>query len=395
MTRLFFGLIAGVTLVPVAPGAFAAEPPTHPVAEIPQAQLRVTTRLVPLGVESNRLRGVNFDADGTAWIGTVEDDRRKVLKADPTTGKSEVVLVTDAPSTDKLYIDNVVPVGKELFVCGGWYPKQLLLDPKTGKARELELAKPGPEIFNALVVGPTVYAIDGNHGVHVWKPGDWTSELIPWPKPGKGPFAATHSPTDNALYCPMWWTEGMAQTQPLLRLDLKEKKWSTLDAPWTGNKPMRPVEVKGKLYAADMFGGHLMVFDTASQKFEARHALPGFGKRWKYLATHCAHGPFVVCVLSTFGGVKNPNGTFGFDGNRHHFVNRILVFDTRDGSAATVAVPSLSGDGYATISYAHPLGESLYLTCVDSPRGEGGPKAERGPAYLVEMRVSRAPVPAR
>ena len=68
---------------------------------------------------------------------------------------------------------------------------------------------------------------------------------------------------------------------------------------------------------------------------------------------------------------------------------------TRDGSAATVAVPSLTGDGYATISYAQPLGESLYLTCVDSPRGEGGPRAERGPAYLVEMRVSLAPVPAR
>src|SRR5262245_42567964 len=107
MTRLFLGLLAGIALASITPGAFAAEPPTHPVAEIPLVQLRVTTRLVPLGVECDRLRGVNFGADGTAWIGTVEDDRRKVLKADPTTGKAEVVLVTAAPSTDKLYIDNV------------------------------------------------------------------------------------------------------------------------------------------------------------------------------------------------------------------------------------------------------------------------------------------------
>jgi hypothetical protein len=107
------------------------------------------------------------------------------------------------------------------------------------------------------------------------------------------------------------------------------------------------------------------------------------------LATHCAHGPFVVCVLSTLAGVKNENGTFGFDGRPHHFVNRILVFDTRDASAAMVSVPSLSGEGYATIAYAQPFGESVYLTCVDSPRGERGPKAERGPAYLVEMQLSR------
>src|SRR6185369_9624747 len=109
------------------------------------------------------------------------------------------------------------------------------------KARELELPKPRTEIFNALVVDRTVYAIDGEHGLHVWKPGDWTSELIPWPERGKGPFAATHSPTDGALYCPMWWTEGMTQTQPLLRLDLKRKKWTTLEPPWLGSKPMMPI----------------------------------------------------------------------------------------------------------------------------------------------------------
>jgi hypothetical protein len=138
-----------------------------------------------------------------------------------------------------------------------------------------------------------------------------------------------------------------------------------------------------------MFGGHLMVFDLARQEFEARCALAGYGKQWKYLATHCAQGPFAVCVLSTFAGTPNANQTFGFDGNPHHFVNRIMVFDIRDGSAAMVPVPSLSGDGYATTAYARPRGDSLYLTCVDSPRADGRPRSERGPAYLVEMQFSR------
>jgi hypothetical protein len=181
----------------------------------------------------------------------------------------------------------------------------------------------------------------------------------------------------------------MPQTQPLLRLDLNEKRWTTLDPPWIGSKPMRPVEMKGKLFVADMFGGHLMAFNTSSQKFTARYALPGYGKQWKYLATHCTHGQFVVCILSTFAGVKNANGTFGFDGNPHHFVNRILVFDTRDGAATTVAVPSLSGEGYATIAYVQPRGDALYLTCVDSPRADDRPRAERGPAYLIEMQLAR------
>src|SRR5262249_33179450 len=150
------------------------------------------------------------------------------------------------------------------------------------------------------------------------------------------------------------------------------------------------VEVKDKLYVADMFGGHLMVVDVASQKFEARYALPGFGEKWKYLATFSAHGPFVVCTLSTFAGVPNGEEQFGLAGRPEDFVNRIMVFDTRDGSAAMVPVPSLSGDGYTTIAYIQPRGESLYLTCVDSPRVDDRPKIERGSAYLVEMQVLRS-----
>lgn len=263
-----FVLPAGVTGHFATADGFAVEPPTHPVTEIAPAQLRVTTRLVPLGVECDRLRGVNFDADGTAWIGLVEGDRRKVLKADPTTGKSEAVLVTSAPSTDKLYIDNAVPVGKELFVCGGWHPTQIVLDPKTNKVREFELKRPKPEIFNAVEVDGSVYAFDTTNGIHVWKVGDWTSELIPWPKPGKGPVSGTHVKSDHSFYCTLWWTEGMAETQPLLRYDLKARKWTTFDPPWPKSKPMPPVEVKGKLYLADMFGGFMMAFDVAGQKFE-------------------------------------------------------------------------------------------------------------------------------
>lgn len=48
MTRLSSGLLVGVTFVPSVPGGSAAEPPTHPVAEIPPAQLRVAQ--VPLHV---------------------------------------------------------------------------------------------------------------------------------------------------------------------------------------------------------------------------------------------------------------------------------------------------------------------------------------------------------
>jgi hypothetical protein len=373
----------------IALPASADEPPTHPAKDIPPAQLRLTTRIVPLGVETNRMRGVTFDANGTAWIGLVESDRRQVLKADPKTGQSELVRVTTKPSTDKLYMDYVVPVGNELFVCGGYYPRQIIFDPKSGRSREFDLNHPGPEIFNAIVVDDAVYSVDGNHGIYGWQPGEWTSEFFPWPRPGKGPFAGAYVAADHALYCPMWWTNGMAETQPLLRFDLKSKAWSTLDPPWPGSKPMVPIEIDGKLYVADMFSGHLMVFDIARRQFTARHQLPGHGKTWKYLATHAAYGPFVVCVLSTFAGVPNAEGSYGFDGHPHHFVNRILVFDTRDAASIMLPVPSASGDGYATIAYARTHGESLYLTCVDSPRAGDRPQFERGPAYLVEMQITR------
>lgn len=365
------------------------ESPSHPAKEIAAAQLRVTTRLIPLGVETNRMRGLNFDSNGIAWVSVVEDDRRKVVRADPATGKAEFVLVTAAPSTTSLYMDNVIPVGRDLFVCGGWYSKQIVFDPNINKPREFELKKAKPEIFNAVVVGGSVYAFDSNNGIHVWKPGDWTSELIPWPKPGKGPVSGTYVKADHSIYCTLWWTEGMPETQPLHRYDLKTGKWSTFQPPWPKTKPMPPVEAGGKLYLADMFGGFMLVFDVAGQKFETRYALPGHRKSWQYAATLSAHGPFIDCSLSTFAGTPNANKTFGFDGREHHFVNRRLLFDTRDGSAALVPVPSLSGEGYVTVAYSQSRGEFLYLTCVDSPKIDGRPRTDRGPAYLVEMKAER------
>src|SRR5690606_25698918 len=141
---------------------------------------------------------------------------------------------------------------------------------RTGRARAFELKKPNPEIFNAVAAGGSVYAFDVNNGIHVWKPGDYTCELVALPKPGKGPVGGTYVKGDHSFYCTLWWTEGMAETQPLLRYDLASGKWETFDSPWPKAKPMQPVEVNGKLYLADMFAGYMMVFDVASRKFEAR-----------------------------------------------------------------------------------------------------------------------------
>ena len=181
----------------------------------------------------------------------------------------------------------------------------------------------------------------------------------------------------------------MVETQPWLRYNLNAEQWTTLIAPWPGSKPMLPVEADGKLYFTDMFGGYMMVFDVASHKVEARHALPDHVTRWKYAASFSTHVPFIDCTLSTFSGVANDKNLYGFDGRAHHFVNRRLLFDTRDGSAAMVSVPSLSGTGYATVAYSQSYGGSLYLTCVDSTLNGDKPRSEHGPAYLIEMQVRR------
>lgn len=210
-------------------------PPTHPA------------RSVPLGVDTNRLRGLDFDVTGCAWIGLVEDDRRRLLRADPATGRTDEVLAIDGPGSDALYVDHVVPVGDELFVCGGWYPRQILLDPRTGASRQLPLPVPDPEIFNAAVVDGRVYAFDANHGLHVWTPGRWTSRLIPWPHAGRAPFAGTWVEADRASYGPAWWQQGMARTLPLVRCDPETGQWLTFDPPWPDARPMLPVAVGDRL----------------------------------------------------------------------------------------------------------------------------------------------------
>ena len=72
--------------------------------------------------------------------------------------------VNTMASDNSLYMDNVIPVGTDLFVCGGLYSRQIIVDLVTRKARKLPLRKPSPEIYNAVFVNLSVFAFDANTG---------------------------------------------------------------------------------------------------------------------------------------------------------------------------------------------------------------------------------------
>lgn len=338
-------------------------------------------RLIPLGFTTYRLRDIHLDDDGDAWIGANEPDRHILV----VNLKTEKCRKYDMNLGEGQYLDMVLPVGKKIVVCGGGYARQVILDRKTGQRTEKPLVKPEPLIYGGIVVGESAYLFDCNHGIYRWDTRDDTSEFYPYTLPGRPLVGGLYVPQQEAIYGVSWWQEGRPPT-PLVKFDLKTKQFAAaFSPPWNDVRTMPPVLVGDTLVMSDMFGGALMRFDLKTERWLDRYRLPDYGQTWKYTTACTVFGPYVVCNLSTFQGVKNTNGTYGFDGQRHHFVNKILIFDTRSAKAAIVPVPTLSPNGYATIAYLQTLQGKLYGTCVDSKLLSDGKPEERGAAFLVEF----------
>lgn len=346
----------------------------------PLRHIPFKVNITPLGFTTNRLRGIEFDADGNAWIGAATSER-SVLFYRPKTGECQKVYM-------KLdYIDTLLPVEDKIFVCGVHHPQQVIYNRKTGRFAEKPLESEKPTVWNGLVVGKYAYLFDCNSGLYRWDSEDDSHEFYPYTLKNQPPIAGAYVAQRDALYCTAWWREGMPETV-LTKFDLKAKKFTAVfDLPWEDVRPLGSQVVDDRLYSTDMFGGYLMVFDLKREEWVERYRLPGYEQSWKYASPHTVLGPYVVCCLGTGQKMKNSNGTYGFDGRSHHFVDKMLVFDTRDASAGLVDVPSLSERGYATVAYYGTLADRVYGTCVDSTLKEDGAPSEHGPAYLVEFCV--------
>jgi hypothetical protein len=360
-----------------------ALPPTLTAGSLEQIPLHV--RLIPLGVTTFRLRDIHLGDDGDAWIGANEPDRH-ILVVNLKTGVCRKV---DMNLGDGQYLDMVLPIGEKIVVCGGGYARQVIITRKTGQKIEKPLATPEPLIYGGVIAGPCAYLFDCAHGIYRWDTRDDSSAFYPYTLPGRPLVGGRYVESQHAIYGVPWWQEGQPPT-PLVKFDLKTHKYvAAFQPPWENVRTMPPVQVGDTLYTTDMFGGTLMLFDLRTERWVRRYRLPDYDKTWKYTTACAVLGPYLICNLSTFQGVKNANGTYGFDGQRHHFVNQILVFDMRHERAGFVPVPTLSSTGYATIAYLETLQGKLYGTCVDSTVMPDGKPNEKGPAFLAEFTIAK------
>lgn len=381
MTRreLLYSGSAGV-LATTSLSSGSALPPTLEARQQARAPFRL--RPIPLGYTTYRLRDIHLDDDGEAWIGANEPDRHipvvnlateKCRKADMNLG-------------DKQYLDMVLPIGEKIVVCGGGYAKQVILQRKSGKRIEKPMTVPNPLIYGGTIADSCAYLFDCQNGIYRWDTKDDSSAFYPYTGVYKPLVGGMYVRQNRSLYGVPWWQEGMPLATPLVRFDTQTGKYAgEFTAPWEAVRMMPPAQVGEQLYMTDMFAGYLMVFDIKTERWTARYRLPEYGKSWVYTTACAALGPYLLCNTSTFQGVKAANGTYGFDGQRHHFVNKVIVFDTRDASASLVDIPSLSGKGYATIAYLRTLRGKIYGTCVDSTIQPDGKPNEQGPAYLTEF----------
>jgi hypothetical protein len=375
-------LLGGAGMVTAVKKGFAA-------SEVPltkQAKVRrnapFRTEILPLNIETYRLRDIHVDDGGEAWIGANEPDRH-IPVVNLKTGKTRRV---DMNIGDGQYLDMVLPVGKTIVVCGGAYGKQVFLDRETGKRIEKPLLATNPLIYGGTVAPPYAYLFDCHNGVYRWDTRDYTGVFFPYNGNGQPLVGGRVVASKRAIYGISWWQEGMPVPTPLVKFATETGKHvREFTPPWKEVRTMSPVQVGDRLYMTDMFGGTLMVFDLKTEQWTARYCLPGYGKTWKYTCACTALGPYVFCNTSTFQGVKNQNGTYGFDEQSHHFVNQVIVFDTRDASAYLLPVPALTEKDYATLAYMQTIRGRVYGTCVNSTLQPDGKPEERGPAYLLSF----------
>ena len=338
---------------------------------------------IPLGARTGRLRAVHFDDDGSAWIGAAEADSSVLVYHFQSRRPERIVMDYGSFSG----IDALLPAGHKVYVCAGDHPRQIVYDHNARHHVELPLAQPGPDIRGGLVMHKRVYLFDQEHGLYCWNSEDDSREFYPYSLPGSPPANGVYASVQSALYCAPPLQNGAAGSPALSKFSLRLKRFTAeFPCPWEGARPSGVTVVGNRLYSCDALGGWMMVFDLRSERWITRHRLPGHGTQWRFACAQASFGPLVLCVISTFQGHANTDGTYGLNGKRHHFVDQLLAFDSRDGGASTVPVPGLTRNGRATISHLTKHGACTYGSCVNSSKARDGAPTERGAAYLARLR---------
>lgn len=147
----------------------------------------------------------------------------------------------------------------------------------------------------------------------------------------------------------------------LVRFDVKARQWTGhWKCPYPNTTPTPSNEVvDGRLYVADHLNGRIIPFRVADGVWEEPIPVPGYGEWFGYVSGGWYYRGLFYFVHSTWIG-----GTDSIDGQPHHFLGTLTVFDPRRRAFSRLDIPARSGEEFMC-DYLLEVGGELFLLAAN------------------------------
>lgn len=127
----------------------------------------------------------------------------------------------------------------------------------------------------------------------------------------------------------------------LVRFDLKKQVYDAIiPAPDPGLEITGINPIGDTLYCSDRFTGRIFSFNFVHREWGKPVVAPGIGKEFGFVGAGCSYRGLALYSLSTYIGkmtwdfdtnkyISKEEEDIGIDGNKHHFLNKYLVYDPK------------------------------------------------------------------
>ena len=273
----------------------------------------------------------DIDGDGLLWYG-----RDSLFCSNLETNTTEKI---DTTYLEGNPLSSVFCYGNKIYIAAQKSPFIYVYYKDTKDFKRFSLPEPESNIWYGVKVdnGQKLYLYARNLGkLIVWDTEIDKGIAIPFPD-NIDLWSGFYVEQDQAIY------SFTLENKPsrLVRFDLKKQKYDAIIYTPDPNLEITGVNTIGDtLYCADRFTGRIFPFNYVDKKWSEPVVAPGIGKEFGFVGVGCSYNGLALYCLSTYKGkmkwdfdknkyISSEDENIGVDGNKHHFLNKFLVYDPR------------------------------------------------------------------
>jgi hypothetical protein len=311
-----------------------------------------------VGVAPGRLHEPSADEDGNLWTSPLDGT---LWRYHTPTGELEILNLKEVTGRDWQGL-HLWPVahGREVYLCCPSLPQLWVYERDTQQVRQYTLPHANPQVYGgfAMAEGPFIYFYDtASPGVVKWNPATHQGTHYPCPYPLSGILYMTFVDWDRQE---MW---GSTYTgNDLVRFDLATDQWTGhWKCPLANATPTPANEVFGDmLYVSDHLNGRLVPFNAKNEEWGQPILIPGYREWFGYVSGGWAFRGLLYLVHSTWTG-----GNGSIDGQPHHFLGSLTVFDPQPRKFSRLDLPAREGEAFMA-DYLLTVGGDLFILAVNA-----------------------------